>query len=125
MEKSKNIFDEVKALYTGQNYSLANPFMLNRLVSFVPETFLLATDVNRYLGLPKWAIRGLYSASIKPKHNAPYISLPKRKKVIEKQLTHKVSAHLCCSEMHAKQTIELLKRCGYKPEKFFGLKKDQ
>lgn len=119
------IWEEVKRVYTGQDYSLDNPFMLNRLLSFVPETFLLAEDVNRYLGLPKWAIRALYNACIKRKNNAPYISLPKKIALKDKVLTQKISSQLCCSEVHARQTIELLKRCGHKPEKFFGLKKDE
>ena len=121
-----NPFETVKSIYTGEKVRLQNQFMVNKIFSYMPETFLLSTQINNYIHkLPSWAILGIYKAGITTRKPAPFIPYEKAVKVESPQLVKKISAHLCCSTTHALQTIELLRLQGYKPESFFGLKKDK
>jgi hypothetical protein len=120
-------WDEAKAILEGQDIEVKNIFMLNRLLSFVKDTFLLTIEVNRYQGkIPHWAIVSIFKHSIKPRRSAPYIKYAFNKsKKRDTILVQKLSSHLCCSESHARQTIELLKKIGKNPESYFGLREGE
>lgn len=121
-----NPFEEVKALYTGNKIDLQSPYMVNRILSFLPDTFIISQEVNNYLSkLPAWAVQAIYKACIKPHHSTPYIPYQKVMRYKDVLLTEKIATHLCCSSTHARQTIELLRLQGYKPESFFGLKEGE
>ena len=120
-----NPFDEVKQIFAGEDFKLKNPWMVNRILSYIRETLYLSIRVNQFLGrLPTWAVECIYKACIK-KGSMPHINYAKIQKKKDKQLTERVSTHLCCSEHHAQQTIELLRLKGTAPEKLFGLKKGE
>lgn len=123
-----SIFDETKKIFLSKDFTLKNPYMVNRLLSFIPETFELATLTNRYIGkVPKWAIYAIYKNCV-PKYkgsDAPDLYYEGAKKAAEPLLTQKVATELCCSTLHARQTIQMLRKWGHKPEQFFGLKKGE
>lgn len=121
-----NPFDTVKAIYTGQKCKLKNTYVVNRIFSFLPQTFLASKAVNDYAShLPPWAIKGIYDSCIEKKKSSPFVPYQKAVKQNESKLVTKISEHLCCSNAHATQTIALLKLEGYKPESFFGLKEGE
>ena len=121
-----NPFEEMKQIFTGGEFDLESPFMINRLLNYVPETFLLSTEVNKYASrLPKWAIKAIYKQCIPKRGNPPFIKYARKPKQEEPILIRKVCDHMCCSETSARQFLKLLRKCGHKPESFFGLKKGQ
>lgn len=117
-------FDEIKGLLTQEKFNITSPYMINKLLSFIPETILISVETNRYIGLPKWAVNGLLN-SIPKRKNIPFINFIKFKKRESNKLEQKISTALCCSNAHAIQTIELLRKMGYKPEQAFGLKEGE
>ena len=123
-----SIFDETKKIFLSKNFTLTNPYMVNRLLSFLPQTFVLSTLTNRYIGkIPRWAIYSIYKNCV-PKYRgsgAPNLYYEGKKKKKEVILTQKVANHLCCSTKHAEETIATMRKCGHKPEEFFGLKKGE
>lgn len=116
---------EVEKVFKHEVDKLNNPYLINRMLSSIPKTILLAIRVNPYIGkIPNWAIKSIYLNSIKKRKNLP--GSPRhywKKKEVEPKLMQKISQSLCCSERHAKETIRLLRKLKYKPEQFFGLKK--
>lgn len=118
---------EVESVFRHEIDKLKNPYRINRMLSGIPKTILLSIRVNQYIGkIPNWAIRSIYLHGIKKRKSLP--SSPKhywKKKEVEPKLMQKVGTHLCCSERHAKETIELLRKLKKKPEQYFGLKKGE
>lgn len=121
-----NPFDELKLIFVTKDFKLENPWMVNRLLSYIPETFMLSSYMNRYIGyIPAWVFIETIRYCIKKRGRAPFIKYAKPKKIREKQLIRKVCSHLCCNEQHAIETIEVLRKEGYKPEQYFGLKEGE
>lgn len=121
-----NPFEEVKQVFTTKDFQLKEPWMVNRLLSYVPETFLLSASINRFMGyIPAWATIETYRHCIRKRRRAPFIKYAKAKKERDKMLVKKVCSHLCCNKTHATETIEMLRVCGHKPEQFFGLKEGE
>lgn len=120
------MFDEINDVYDHSIEKIKSPYMVNRFLSF-SSYMVLSIKMNKYIGrIPEWATRAIYLNNVKlRKGGAPYIPYPGRGKKEEKKLVQKVGAHLCCSEKHAKQTVQLLRKLKYKPEQFFGLKKGE
>ena len=119
-------FEEVKAIYTGEKIELQHSYLVNRIFSFLPQTFLVSSEVNKYITqLPNWAIASIYKNCIPTKKSSPFIPYQKAIKKNEIILTEKISTHLCCSDEHARQTIDVLRRYGHKPESLFGLKEGE
>jgi CTP:phosphocholine cytidylyltransferase-like protein len=119
-------FEEVKAIYTGEEIELKNVYMVNRIFSFLPQTFLISADINNYLNkLPSWAINSIYRNCIPTKKSTPFIPYQKTTQKIDQKLVQKISNYLCCSDEHARQSIDVLRLQGHKPESFFGLKKGE
>lgn len=119
------LIDDMEAIFRHEVGTIKNPYIINRMMSSIPQTVLLSIRINRYIGnVPSWGIKGIYFNSIKKRKGLP--SEPKhywKKKGKDVELTKRITRHLCCSEMHAKETITLLRKMKAKPEKFFGLKK--
>lgn len=121
-----NPFDEAKAIYTGEATELNHRFMVNKILSYMPEVFLTTAEINKWVyRIPSWAILGVYNACIKHRKSTSYIPYEKAVKLESPVLTNKISTHLCCSTDHAVQTIALLKLEGHKPESLFGLKEGE
>lgn len=121
-----NPFDNVSQLFTEDNVKVNTPYMVNRILSFLPETCMLAIRMNRYTTrIPQWAIDACYNLSITKRRRRPYIRYPKRRKVRDQKLQSKIQSTFNVNEFHAKQIIELLRNIGEKPENFFGLKKGE
>ncbi len=121
-----SIFDDVKNIFTGIDFKLSSPYMINRLLSFVPETFVLSANVNRYLGrLPDWALKSIYYNCIPKRRAAPFINYAKTPKHTDQRLVEKIEGALCCSTFHAQQVLKILQLYGHKPHEFFGLKKGE
>jgi len=121
-------WDEAKAVLEGRDIEIKNIYMLIRFLSFLRETYLLSVNANRYQGkIPNWAIESLLKHGVKPRRSAPYIkyAFNKGNKKYNAKLIEKLSSHLCCSEAHARQTIELLKKSGKSPEVYFGLREGE
>lgn len=119
--------EEVENVFRHEVDKLKNPYLVNRMLSSIPKTILLSIHVNHYIGkIPNWAIKAIYINCIKKRKSLP--SSPKhywKKKVVEPKLIQKVGTHLCCSQRHAEETVELLRRLKIKPEKYFGLKRGE
>ncbi|KYK24177.1 hypothetical protein AYK24_06615 [Thermoplasmatales archaeon SG8-52-4] len=120
------LFDELNDVFTKKVDTISNPYMLNRFLSFYPKTFLFVSELNRFMArLPKWAIVAMYNYGFKKLGRAPYINYAKVTKRTEPKLVDKVANALNCNERHARETIDLLRKMGHKPEQFFGLKKGE
>lgn len=121
-----SIFEDTKNIFTGRDFELSNPYMINRLLSFLPETFTLSATTNRYLSrIPVWALKAIYKNCVRKRRADPWLYYERAKKKEEPLLTQKVATELCCSTLHAQQTIKVLRKWGHKPETFFGLKKGE
>lgn len=121
-----NPFDEVKQVFTTKDFQLKNPWMVNRLLSYVPETFALSARLNRFIGyIPAWAMIETLRYCVKKRGVAPFIKYIKAERIKDPELVKKICTHLCCNEGHAVETIEVLRVCGHEPERFFGLKKGE
>jgi hypothetical protein len=121
-----NPFENVTQLFTEDDVDIDSPFMVNRILSFIPETCTLAIRINRYsTRLPKWAIKACLNLSIQKRRRRPYIHYPKRGKVKNKILRAKIRQTFCVNDYHANQIIELLKNIGEKPEQYYGLKEGE
>lgn len=118
------MFEEINSVYNHSIEKIKSPYMVNRFLSF-SSYMVLSIKMNKYIGrIPEWATRAVYINNIKlRKGGAPRIPYQGRGKKEEKKLVQKVSQTLCCSERHAKETIQLLRTLKYKPEQFFGLKR--
>lgn len=120
-----NPFNETKDLLLGEKVVVSAPFMTNRILSFNPSTFILASDHNKVIGrIPKvWSDKIFQCV---PKYNRPPIlRYARKKKEQEPILVDKICQHFCVSKYHADQIIALLRLQGEKPEKSFGLKKGE
>lgn len=122
-----SLYDEFKAVCTTDNFTLTNPFMINRFLSFAPATFYIAQQVNMYSSrIPRWAVETIYRYCIKMQ-KAPWIKYAKKNPILSKEplLRTKISETFCCNDKHAIQTIQLLRRMGKNPESYYGLKKGE
>lgn len=105
---------------------ITNPFMVNRILSFAPETCMQANDLNQHLSrLPKWAIRAFFNLAIPKNKRRRFFNYAKKGKKANRKLTAKIMEAFCVNEYHAKQIIELLIRENEQPERFFGLKEGE
>jgi hypothetical protein len=121
-----NPFENVKQLFTEEDVEIDSPFMVNRIISFIPETCVTAIRLNRYSTyLPKWAITACFNLCIKKRKRNPWIHYPKRGKSKDNKLRAKIRQVFCVNDYHAEQLIELLKKMGEKPESYFGLKEGE
>ena len=122
-----NLWEKLQAILKGEKFKIKNDaYIINRFLSFSQESIILSIGINRYIGIiPDWAVQNIYETCIQHRKNPSYIKYPRKTKTKEKVLTEKISRHLCCNENHARQTIELLRKNGHKPEIYFGLKKDE
>lgn len=120
------MFEEINSIYDHSIEKIKSPYMVNRFLSF-SSYMVLSFKMNKYVGrIPGWATRAVYFNNIKlRKGGAPHIPYPGRGKKEEKKLVQKLSQALCCSDRHAKETIQLLRKLKYKPEQFFGLKRGE
>jgi len=119
------MFEEVNAIYDHTIEKIKSPYMVNRVLSFSGYA-VLSYKMNKYIGrLPEWATRRIYLTNIKKQKNPPYIPYIGKIKQTDKKLVAKICRALCCSERHAKETIQLLRIYKHKPEQFFGLKKGE
>ena len=115
--------EEVENIFRHEIDEIKNPYLINRMLSSIPKTVLLSIRVNRYIGkIPNWAIKAIYINCIKKRKSLP--SNPKhywKRKGVEPKLIQKISKQLHCSERHAIETIEMLRKLKIKPEQYFGL----
>ena len=120
------MFEEINSVYDHSIEKIKSPYMVNRFLSF-SSYMVLSIKMNKYIGrIPEWATKAVYLNSIKRRRGgAPYIPYKGRTKKTEKKLVQKISQSLNCSERHAIETIQLLKKLKYKPEQFFGLKRGE
>ena len=119
-----NPFDTVKKLFTDNKVKIDNHFFVNILLSHIPESLLWSIEINKYLGLPSWALDSFFVAGIRKRKNPPY-KIPYIKKTTQKQtlLQEKISNTFCTNNKHSQQIIDLLRKQLLLPESFFGLKK--
>ena len=124
----RNPFDEVKALFSKEygRISVVRPYMVTKILSFLPVTFPLAMQINEKAnGMPKYLYDMVLNIGVPKKNNRVFLKFPKRIKKEDVKLTEKISEAFCTSQYHSKQIIELLRRAGKKPEEYFGLKKGE
>ena len=119
-----NPFEIVKKIFVEDKVKIQNHFFVNTLLSFIPDSLLWSIEVNKYLGVPSWALDSLFVAGVKKRKTPPY-KIPYIKKTTSKQtlLQEKISITFCTNPKHSQQIIDLLKKQGLEPESFFGLKK--
>ena len=119
-------FDIVKKLFTQNDVPVNSPFMVNRILSFMPETFELSIRMNRFATrLPPWAVSACYNLSIPKRRRYPYMRYAKKGKTKEVKLKAKIRRTFCVNEYHANQIIELYRKLGEKPESYYGLKEGE
>lgn len=125
---TRNPFDEVKALFSKEygKIKLVRPFMVNKLLSFLPSTFLLAKDVNEHLnGMPKYLYNMILNIGVEKKEGDVYLRYPKKIKKTDEKLRQKISETFTTNYYHSNQIIDLLRKRGVNPEEYFGLKKGE
>lgn len=123
----RNPFDEVKALFSKEfgNISIARPYMVTKILSFLPVTFPLAMKINEQAnGMPKYLYDMIVNMGV-PKRSKVFLKFAKKIKKEDIKLQEKISETFCTSPYHSKQIIEILRRNGEKPEEYFGLKKGE
>lgn len=118
-------FEEAKALLTGEKVTTSAPFMVNRILSFTPMSFIHALEHNRVMGRIPKAWSDLIFQCVPTTKRAPYLKYAKKKKEKEPKLVQKVCDHFCVNKYHADQIIDILRRQGESPEALFGLKKGE
>lgn len=100
--------------------------MVNRILSFMPETCMKANEVNPYIGrLPDWAINPLLNLVMPKNTRRKYFNYIGKKKKKDKKLINKIRQTFCVNEFHAKQIIETLRVANKHPERFYGLKEGE
>jgi len=122
-----NPFDTVKKLFKGEEeVHVDSPYMVNRILSFLPETFDLSLSMNRLnTRLPEWAVDLCYNICVPKKRTKVYLRYAKRAKVKDKKLRRKICQTFYVNERHANEIIKLVKDIGGKPETYFGLKEGE
>ena len=124
MMAKENPFTTVNRLFTEKNVPIDNGYLVNRILSFQPETLFLSTELNKYsTGLPDWATMPLFNLRIKKRKRQPYLQYIKKEKEKDVILSKKISQIFCCNKFHTKQIIDILQKMGKRPEEYFGLKK--
>lgn len=124
----RNPFDEVKALFSKEfgYLEVIRPFMVIKILSFLPSTFILAKDINERLnGMPNWLVNPILNVGVPKRKKKVYLSFPKRTKKGDVKLRQKVAETFCTSPYHTNQIIDLLRLQDEKPEEYFGLKKGE
>ncbi|HUU89446.1 MAG TPA: hypothetical protein VMX17_17060 [Candidatus Glassbacteria bacterium] len=125
MKKNKSPFETVIELFTSEDVEVSNPFLVNRILSYQPDTVLLAIEINKYMSrLPGWAIKAVFNIGIRKRRKRPYLNYPKSSKLNKNQILirSKISKAFCANNTYADQIIKLIKKQGEEPEKYFGLK---
>ena len=123
----RNPFDEVKALFSKDigYIEVIRPFMVNKILSFQGLTCPLAIKINEYAnGMPNYLYNMLLNYGV-PRRKKIYLNFPKRKAKEEEKLRAKISETFCTGYYHSNQIIDILRRMGYKPEEYFGLKEGE
>lgn len=118
-----NPFDNAKQLFQEEDVKVEAPFMVNRVLSFIPETCVTAIRLNRYSTyLPRWATNACFNLCVPKRKRAPWIRYAKKAKVKEKKLKAKIRQAFCVNDYHAQQIIELYNKMDENPAGYFGLK---
>lgn len=125
MTKSKGnpVFAEFKEIFESEDdMELTSPFMTNRLISLTNK-FRISVICNQFIGrIPNKLLLLIYRKYIGI-GDAPWVRYPKKKPKQEPILLQKICRVFNCSVKHGKQTIELYRRMGIKPEHLFGMEK--
>lgn len=116
------IFEEFRELFEGEEeFKISSPFMMNRLLSLSKEGFIISKIANQFTGrISNKHLYLIYKKYI-GKQRAPFITYPKKTKQ-EEILLSKICSFFNCNVKHGKQIINLYRKLGEKPERFFGLK---
>jgi len=124
--KKINPFETVEKIFSTKNVEVTNPFFVNKILSYQPDTVLLTVELNKYMSrMPSWALKAIFSIGIKKRRSRVYLNYPQKSKKIDKNqqlLKNKISSTFCVNENHANQIIRILRDIGEQPEKFFGIK---
>ena len=117
------IFTEFKEIFESDNdINLTSSFMINRFISLT-NNFPISSICNQFAGrIPNKLLLLIYRKYINTK-KAPWIRYPKKKTKDEPILLKKICDAFNCNIKHGKQTIELYRRIGIKPEYLFGMDK--
>lgn len=124
----RNPFDEVKALFSKEygTINVIRPFMVIKLLSFLPSTFMLSVKINNHLnGMPKWLINKILNIGVPKRNNKVFLRYPKKIKKTDVKLRSKISETFCTSPYHSNQIIDLMRMQDEKPEEYFGLKEGE
>jgi hypothetical protein len=122
---NSNPFEDVKKLFNGEEIKVSSPFVVNKILSFSPITFILVRNHNKVIGkIPKSWSDKIFQCVTK-RNKIPFIRYAKKRRETEKKLIQKICCHFVVNEYHAIQTIDLLRRQGEEPEKYFGLKRNE
>ena len=124
----RNPFDEVKALFSKEygNIEVIRPFMVVKILSFLPSTFMLSVNINEQLnGMPKWLVNKILNIGVPKRNKKVYLRFPKRVKKVDVKLREKISETFCTRPYHSNQIIDLLRLQDEKPEEYFGLKEGE
>ena len=124
----RNPFDEVKALFSKEygNIEVIRPFMVVKILSFLPSTFMLSVSINEQLnGMPKWLVNKILNLGVPKRNKKVYLRFPKRVKKGDVKLRAKIAETFCTSPYHSNQIIDLLRLQDEKPEEYFGLKEGE
>ncbi len=121
-----NPFEEAREFLRTREADIKNFYMVNRLLSCMPETCLASHHVNRYIGyLPDWALQSLFRLSFR-RINNPYLRYPKKKKKSkDKKLRKKIRSAFIVNDAHADQIIKIFRAIDDEPSKHFGLKEGE
>ena len=105
----ENLFNKRKFIDSKESFK--EQYMAIKFLSLYPGTFSLAAEANRLSSkVPGWAVNALLFHSIK-KQRPPRFQYPKgeeKTKTWPKEAVQKIARHLCCSEAHAIQTINII-----------------
>lgn len=119
-------FEEATSLINDKWFDVKNHYMVNRILSCSPNTFLSSIKINQYIfKLGKPELTALMNLCVKKSNYKPYFHYPKKLKLKERLLIKKICSVFCVNSQHAAQIVKIYRKMKLKPEEFFGLKKDE
>lgn len=121
------MFDELKNIFekSERPEMLSSTYMINRFLSMYPDTFLVAENLNRLSSrLPGWAAASYLFLSVKKEKPAPFIKYvgKKKGKDIDEKLRSEIVRVFNCSDNHADEIIELLRKKKVNLKAIFGMR---
>ena len=121
-----NPFEETKKLITTDWLEeIKSPYMVNRILSTSPDTFVAAVKINTAIqGMSRKDAPPLFNLIIPKNNYAPFFHYPTKEKKKNQKLLQKISEIFCVNHYHAKQIILIYKHHKINIAKILGLKNE-